>query len=32
VDKIARDQLEDYALRKNISVEQAEQNVKMNIN
>jgi 5-methyltetrahydrofolate--homocysteine methyltransferase len=25
VDKIARDQLEDYAARKNISIEQAEQ-------
>jgi 5-methyltetrahydrofolate--homocysteine methyltransferase len=31
VDKIARDQLEDYALRKKISVEQAEYNVKMNL-
>ncbi|MDR2026633.1 MAG: methionine synthase [Prevotellaceae bacterium] len=31
VDKIARDQLEDYARRKNISVEEAEQNVKMNL-
>ncbi|MDR1584156.1 MAG: methionine synthase [Prevotellaceae bacterium] len=32
VDKIARDQLEDYALRKKISVEQAEFNLKMNLN
>jgi 5-methyltetrahydrofolate--homocysteine methyltransferase len=32
VDKIARDQLEDYATRKKISVEQAESNLKVNIN
>ncbi|MDR2286872.1 MAG: methionine synthase [Prevotellaceae bacterium] len=32
VDKITRDQLEDYAARKKISIEQAENNVKININ
>ncbi|MDR1886917.1 MAG: methionine synthase [Prevotellaceae bacterium] len=31
VDKIARDQLEDYAARKGISPEQAEQNIKTNV-
>jgi 5-methyltetrahydrofolate--homocysteine methyltransferase len=32
VDKIARDQLEDYASRKGISTKQAEHDIKANLN
>ena len=32
VDKIAKDQIEDYARRKGITVEEAEKNLKMNLN